>query len=45
MKNGTEYYFVEITCKDDVHYKIQAFGEEAIELYREVHRYISSKQL
>lgn len=43
-KNGTEYYFVEITCKDNVQYKIQAFGEEALELCREVHKCISLKE-
>ena len=43
-KSGIEYYFVEISCKDDIQYKIQAFGDEALELYKEVQRYISSKR-
>ena len=43
-KSGIEYYFVEISCKDDIQYKIQAFGDEALELYKEVQRYISSKE-
>lgn len=38
MKNGLEYYFVEVTCKDNIQYRIQAFGDEAVELYREVQR-------
>jgi hypothetical protein len=38
MKNGLGYYFVEVTCKDNIQYRIQAFGDEAVELYREVQR-------
>ena len=33
-KSGIEYYFVEVSCKDDIQYKIQAFGDEALELYK-----------
>jgi hypothetical protein len=33
MKNGIEYYYVEITSKDGIQYGIQVFGEEAIALY------------
>ena len=34
MNNGIEYYFVEVTCKGGIQYGIQAFGEEAIALYK-----------
>jgi hypothetical protein len=34
MKNGIEYFFVEVTCDDSTQYGIQAYGEEAIELYK-----------
>lgn len=37
-KNGTEYYSVEVTCSNGTQYGIQAYGEEAIELYCEAHR-------
>jgi hypothetical protein len=37
-KNGTEYYFVEVTCSDGTQYGLQAYGEEANELYKEVYR-------
>ncbi len=43
-KSGIEYYFVEISCSDDIQYKIQAFGDEAIQLYNEVQRLSHSKQ-
>ena len=42
-KSGIEYYFVEISCNNDVQYKIQAFGDEAVDLYREVRKYSHSK--
>jgi hypothetical protein len=32
-KDGIEYYFVEVTCRDNSQYGIQAFGDEAIALY------------
>jgi hypothetical protein len=44
-KDGIEYYFVEIACVGNIQYKIQAFGEEAIQLYKEVQRFICSKQM
>lgn len=34
MNNGIEYYCVEVTSKDGIQYGIQAFGEEAIALYK-----------
>jgi hypothetical protein len=33
MNNGIEYYYVEVTSNDGIQYGIQAFGEEAIDLY------------
>jgi hypothetical protein len=39
-KDGEEYCFVQVTCDDDsycggMQYGIQAFGDEAVELYEE----------
>jgi hypothetical protein len=34
--NGEEYYNVKLTCNDNTEYGIQAYGEEARQLYREV---------
>jgi hypothetical protein len=34
--NGEEYYHLELVCKDDTEYGIQAYGEEAKALYGEV---------
>jgi hypothetical protein len=39
-KDGIEYYFVEVTCKDDTQYGIQAFGDEALALYIEANRWM-----
>jgi hypothetical protein len=39
-KDGIEYYFVEVTFKDDTQYGIQAFGDEAITLYIEANRWM-----
>ncbi len=36
LTNGIPYFFVEVTCKDGSQYGIPAYGEEAIELHREV---------
>jgi hypothetical protein len=36
-KNGTECYFLEVTCSNGTQYGLQAYGE-AIELYYETHR-------
>jgi hypothetical protein len=38
MRNGIEYYSVEVTCEDGSQYGIQAYGEEAIDLYKEIHK-------
>jgi hypothetical protein len=38
MRNGIEYCFIEVTCSDGIQYGLQAYGEEAKELYREAHR-------
>jgi hypothetical protein len=40
--NGAAYYFVEVTCSDGIQYGIQAYGDEARALYKEVNRYTSS---
>jgi hypothetical protein len=39
-KDGIEYYFVEVTCKDDTQYGIQVFGDEALALYIEANRWM-----
>jgi hypothetical protein len=33
-----EHYFVEVTCDDGVQYGLQAYGDEAIVLYKETMR-------
>ena len=35
LDNGVEHYFVIVTCEDGIQYGLQAFGEEAIALYKE----------
>jgi len=35
LDNGVEHYFVEVTCEDGIQYGLQAYGEEAIALYKE----------
>ena len=40
MRNGIEYCFVEVTCSDGTQYGLQAYGEEAKELYKEANRCI-----
>jgi len=35
MDNGVQHYFVEVTRKDGLQYGLQAYGEEAIALYKE----------
>ena len=35
LNNGVEHYFVEVTCSDGIQYGLQAYGEEAISLYKE----------
>jgi hypothetical protein len=38
MRNGIEYCFIEVICSDGTQYGLQAYGEEAKELYREAYR-------
>ena len=38
MKNGIEYWFVEVTYSDGTQYGLQAYGEEANQLYKEAYR-------
>ena len=38
MRNGVEYCSVEVTCDDGSQYGIQAYGDEAIDLYREIYK-------
>ena len=38
MRNGVEYCSVEVTCDDGSQYGIQAYGGEAIDLYREIYK-------
>ena len=38
MTDGIEYYAVEVTCKDSTQYGIQAYGQKAIEMHKEVLR-------
>ena len=35
LDNGVEHYFVEVTCSDGIQYGLQAYGREAISLYKE----------
>lgn len=38
MRNGVEYCSVEVTCENGSQYGIQAYGDEAIDLYKEIHK-------
>ena len=38
LDNGVKHYFVEVTDKDGIQYGLQAYGEEAIALYKETMR-------
>ena len=40
MRNGLKHYFVEVTCDDKKQYGIEAYGDEADELYKYVHRLV-----
>jgi hypothetical protein len=44
MANGEEYYHLELICNDDTEYLIQAYGEEAKALYREINRFDTSSK-
>lgn len=39
LTNGLKYYCVEVTCSDGIQYGIQAYGEEAVDLYKVAHKY------
>ena len=39
LTNGLKYYCVEVTCSDGIQYGIQAYGEEAVDLYKVAHRF------
>jgi hypothetical protein len=45
VKNGIEYYFVEVTSKNGIQYGIHAFGAEALELYAQTVLLISVPSL
>ena len=38
MRNGIEYCSVEVTCDNGSQYTIQAYGDEAMDLYKEIHK-------
>ncbi len=38
MRNGIEYCSVEVSCDDGSQYGIQAYGDEAIDLYKEIYK-------
>jgi hypothetical protein len=38
LDNGVKHYFVEVTDRDGIQYGLQAYGEEAIALYKETMR-------
>jgi hypothetical protein len=42
LTNGLKYYFVEVSCNDGIQYGIQAYGEEAEDLYKEAHKYFDA---
>jgi hypothetical protein len=44
MTNGLKYYFVEVSCNDGIQYGIQAYGDEAEDLYKEAHKYFHYKK-
>lgn len=35
LNNGVKHYFVEVTSGDGIQYGLQAYGEEALSLYKE----------
>ena len=39
LTNGLKFYCVEVTCSDGIQYGIQAYGEEAVDLYKVAHRF------
>lgn len=45
LTNGLSYYIVEVTCNDGTQYAIQAYGEEAIQLFVESQKLKMNPQL
>jgi hypothetical protein len=39
MRNGIKYYSVQVTCDNGIQYGIQAYGDEAENLYKELYKY------
>lgn len=44
LGNGVKYCFVEVTCNNGNQYGIQAFGHEAVELYKEALKHLSQEK-
>lgn len=44
LGNGVRYCFIEVTCDDGKQYGIQAFGDEAVELYKEALKHLSQEK-
>ena len=38
LDNGVEHYFVEVTTREGIQYGLQAYGNEAVELYKQTMR-------
>ena len=38
LDNGVEHYFVEVTSREGIQYGLQAYGNEAVELYKQTMR-------
>jgi hypothetical protein len=38
MRNGIQYCSVEVTCDNGSQYRIQAYGDEAVDLYKEIYK-------
>jgi len=45
LTNGLKYYCVEVTCSDGIQYGIQAYGEEAVDLYKVAHRFFDVEKI
>ena len=44
LSNGVAYSFVEVTADDGIQYGLPAYGEEALELNRIAHDYLSKQE-
>ena len=44
LGNEVKYCFVEVTCNNGNQYGIQAFGHEAVELYKEALKHLSQEK-